>query len=107
MEIEMPNKLSTTVITAAALAFCGQAFAQHSTAQPIDKPPNVSPDTVNKPDIPAERVQPKADTSGSVGAHKSHKSVAKNKSKPSKKSPNSDTTNIAPATGDDASPPTR
>ena len=107
MEIEMPNKLTTTVFTAAALAFCGQAFAQHSTAQPIDTPPNVSPDTVKPPDMPAERMQPKADTGSKVDSHKSHKPGAKKKSKPSKKSPDADPTNIAPATGDDAIPPSR
>lgn len=95
----MPKKLSTAVITAAALAFCGQAFAQHSTVSPIDKPPNVSPDTIKPPDAPAERVQPKAD------AHKSHD--AKKKPKFTKKNPDSDPTNIVPTTGDDAIPPTR
>lgn len=87
----MPNKLIATAIAAAALALCGQAFAQNAVPDKTGRVPNINP---NLP----------ADTGGAHVKH--HKSHAK-KSKPSKKSAESESHGASPSTGADSTPPSQ
>lgn len=92
----MTNKLITTAIAVAALAFCGQSFAQVDRTGRV---PNINP---NLPDQPTEPVKPQADAD--TTHHKTKKSHAK-KSKSSKKNTESQSDGASPPSGGDTAAP--